>query len=70
VEKEEDHYFDVEGSISQQLLSNGKFMDSWEVELQKKRSAKKNKEKRLFQTNELDLGGLNKSISFYNLRKF
>ena len=69
VEKMEDNYFDVEGSVSKQLLCTGKFMDSWEVELQKKRLVKKNKEKRLFQTNELDLGGLNKS-KIINFRDF
>jgi hypothetical protein len=54
----------VEEPIRQQILFNGKFMDEWEVDLQAKRLHKNSKDKRLFQTNELDLGGLNKSNLF------
>ena len=67
-EKKEDKLFNVEKPILKQLLYNGKFVEDWEVELQEKRQIKKNKEKRLFQTNELNLGGLNKSNFFLNLK--
>lgn len=52
----------MEKPILKQLLYNGTFVEDWEIELQEKRQIKKSKEKRLFQTNELNLGGLNKSI--------
>ena len=62
----EDAEFDVEDPVRQQILFTGKFMDDWEVDLQSKRLQKNSKDKRLFQTNELDLGGLNKSKMFKN----
>lgn len=61
VEKKQDHSFDVEQPVEKQFTFNGKLVHDWEVSLQRKRLAKMNKEKRLFQTNELDLGGMNKS---------
>lgn len=63
VEKKQDNQFEVEQPIEKQFMFNGKSINDWEVSLQRKRLIKMNKEKRLFQTNELELGGLNKSSS-------
>lgn len=60
-ERESDKALDVEQTVKNQMNYNGKFVEPWEVELQRKRLSQISMKKKMFQTN--DLRGLTRKIS-------